>query len=190
MKSKRQVDIPRHSPSLLDFLIHYFALITIVGLIATIIVCWLCLCCCYRCRRRRSLLERRRRIRYQLLHENDDDDSPDSPYNMKEQSKSKSRSPKKSKRSRSRSPFEPANRSVADKGKGSNVVLSESDYDVSDENGEQTLYDKPLLTAKVQVKSSANSKSRGLKVPVQDNNGSPMVRNTDQSPATTDNSLA
>lgn len=69
---------------------------------------------------------------------------------------------------------------LGQKGKMSNVIVSESDYDVSDENGEQTLYDKPLLT----------SKSRRLKVPVQDSNGSPMLRNNGQSPTTTDNSVA
>jgi hypothetical protein len=33
-------------------------------------------------------------------------------------------------------------------------------------------------------------KTRGLKVPVQDSNGSPMLRNSGQSPTTTDNSVA
>ena len=78
---------------------------------------------------------------------------------------------------------------VSDKSKTSNMIISESDCDVSDENGEQTLYDKPLLTAKLQM-SSPIGKNRGLKVPVQDSNGSPMLRNNGQSPTTTDNSVA
>ena len=69
------------------------------------------------------------------------------------------------------------------------MIISESDCDVSDEHGEQTLYDKPLLTAKLQM-SPPISKNRGLKVPVQDSNGSPMLRNSGQSPTTTDNSVA
>ncbi|CAF0871946.1 unnamed protein product [Adineta steineri] len=158
-----------------DFAIHYFALLTILGSIFTIVFCWLCLCCCLRWRRRRNLLERRKRIRYQLLHENDDDDNEDdngkySPHSPKEKSKSKFRLLKKN------------------KPKTSNVIISESD--MSDEHGEQTLYDKPLLTAKLQMGSPNTMKNRGLKVPVQDSNGSPMLRKNGQSPPTTDNSVA
>ena len=157
-------------------MIHYFALITTAGSIATLLFCWLCLCCCLRCRRRRYLLQRRKRIRYQLLHENDDDDdeqiSPQSPSGFVEKSKSKFRLFKKGK-----------------SGKGSAMIVSESDYELSDENGEQTLYDKPLLAAKSQTNPSGK-KSRGLKVPIQDSNGSPMLRNNGQSPTNTDNSVA
>ncbi len=80
-------------------------------------------------------------------------------------------------------------RLLLDKAKTSNLIISESDCDVSDENGEQTLYDKPLLTAKLQM-NSPTTKTRALKVPVQDSNGSPMLRNNGQSPTTTDNSVA
>jgi hypothetical protein len=38
--------------------------------------------------------------------------------------------------------------------------------------------------------NSPTTKTRALKVPVQDSNGSPMLRNNGQSPTTTDNSLA
>jgi len=38
--------------------------------------------------------------------------------------------------------------------------------------------------------SSPTVKTRGLKVPVQDSNGSPMLRNNGQSPTTTENSVA
>ncbi len=64
--------------------------------------------------------------------------------------------------------------------------MSESDNDLSDE---QTLYDKPLLTSKLQI-NSPTVKTRQLKVAVQDNNGSPMLRDNGQSPTTTDNSVA
>jgi hypothetical protein len=64
--------------------------------------------------------------------------------------------------------------------------MSESDYDLSDE---QTLYDKPLLTAKLQT-NIPTVKTRGLRFPVQDSNGSPMVPFNGQSPNTTDNSVA
>lgn len=69
------------------------------------------------------------------------------------------------------------------------MIVSESDYGLSDENDEQTLYDKPLLAAKSQMTQS-EKKKHGLKVAVQDGNGSPMVRNNGQSPTTTDNSVA
>jgi hypothetical protein len=85
--------------------------------------------------------------------------------------------------------FEKDENFLSDKTRTSNVIISGSDCDVSDENGEQTLYDKPLLAAKLQL-SSPSAKSRGLKVPVQDSNGSPMLRNNGQSPTTTDNSVA
>lgn len=70
--------------------------------------------------------------------------------------------------------------------KPSQIIHSESDYDLSDE---QTLYDKPLLTAKFQT-NSPSKKNRDLKVPVQDSNGSPMLRAHGQSPTTTDQSVA
>lgn len=133
---------------------------TIVGAIVFLVFCWLCTCCCLRWRRRRNLLERRKRIRYRLLHEDDDDDEND---NRKQKKSNKSRS-----------------------NKASNLVVSESDYDLSDE---QTLYDKPLLTAKFQS-NSPSKKNRELKVPVQDSNGSPMLRAHGQSPTTTDQSVA
>jgi hypothetical protein len=38
--------------------------------------------------------------------------------------------------------------------------------------------------------NSPTTKTRALKVPVQDSNGSPMLRNNGQSPTTTDNSVA
>ncbi len=131
---------------------------------------WLCLCCCLRWRRRRNLLERRKRIRYQLLQEddNDDDDDNNEKKNIptrKQKLKSKFR---------------------LSKPKTTNVIISESDCDVSDE---ETLYDKPLLTAKLEM-NTPTVKTRGLKVPVQDSNGSPMLRNNGQSPTTTDNSVA
>jgi hypothetical protein len=66
------------------------------------------------------------------------------------------------------------------------MIMSESDNDLSDE---QTLYDKPLLTSKLQI-NSPTVKTRQLKVAVQDNNGSPMLRDNGQSPTTTDNSVA
>ncbi|UJR37839.1 hypothetical protein I4U23_030529 [Adineta vaga] len=155
-----------------DFIIHYFVLISIVGSIFSIIFCWICLCCCLRWRRRHNLLERRKRIRYQLLNEDDDDvHDVDTPQSPKEKLKNKFRLMKKNKT------------------RTSNLIISESDCDVSDEHGEQTLYDKPLLTAKLQMNSPTN-KNRELKVPVQDSNGSPMLRNKGQSPSTTDNSVA
>ncbi|CAF1062140.1 unnamed protein product [Adineta ricciae] len=155
-----------------DFIVHYVVLISIVTVIFALLFCWLCLCCCLRWRRRRNLLERRKRIRYQLLHEDDEDiNDTESPRSPKEKLKSKFRLTKKNKT------------------KPSNLIISESDCDVSDEHGEQTLYDKPLLTAKLQM-SSSFGKNRGLKVPVQDSNGSPMLRNSGQSPTTTDNSVA
>ena len=58
----------------LDFLIHYFVLLTIAGSLLSLVICCLCLCCCLRWRRRRYLLQRRKRIRYQLLHEKDDNE--------------------------------------------------------------------------------------------------------------------
>jgi hypothetical protein len=81
-----------------DFLIHYFVLITIASSIFTLIFCWLCCCCCLRWRRRRKLLDRRRRIRYQLLQEqgDDDDDGFQTSHQPKEKSKSKHRLFKKS----------------------------------------------------------------------------------------------
>jgi hypothetical protein len=83
---------------LVDFIIHYFLLITIAGLIFTLIFGWLCCCCCLRWRRRRKLLDNRRRIRYQLLHEHEDDDDSgiQSSQSPKEKSKSKFRLLKKS----------------------------------------------------------------------------------------------
>jgi len=71
------------------------------------------------------------------------------------------------------------------KNQDSKIVLSESDYN----SDEQTLYDKPLLAAKNSINSSG-MKHRGLKVSVEDSNGSPMLKNNGQSPVTTDNSLA
>ncbi|CAF3864394.1 unnamed protein product, partial [Rotaria sp. Silwood2] len=153
-----------------DFIIHYFVLIASISSISTIIFCWLCLCCCLRWRRRCNLLKRRKRIRYQLLQENDDSDDQSS-KSSKEKSKNKFHSTKKNKT------------------KLSNIVISESDNDQSDENGEQTLYDKPLLTAKSQT-NSPKIKSRGLKVAVQDSNGSPMLGNNRQSPMTSEHSIA
>ena len=144
----------------LDFLIHYFVLSAITGSIFFIIFCWLCLCCCLRWRRRRNLLERRKRIRYQLLHEDDDDNDEISERRQK-----------------------PKNKSRSNKGKGSTIIMSESDYELSDE---QTLYEKPFLTAQI----TPTVKTRGLKFPVQDSNGSPMVPFNGQSPNTTDNSVA
>ena len=76
-----------------------------------------------------------------------------------------------------------------EKGKTTNVIISASDDDGSDENGEQTLYDKPLLTAKSRLESPS-IKRRALKVPVQDGNGSPMLYVNGQSPTTTDHSVA
>jgi hypothetical protein len=148
---------------LLDFLIHYFALITIVGLLFSVTFCWICLCCCLRCRRRRNLLERRKRIRYQLL---EDDDDVDEQNTSNRKTKTKFRSNKT-------------------KSKTTSVIQSESDCN----SDEQTLYDKPLLTSKTQI-YSPTIKNRGLKVPVQDSNGSPMLGNNGQSPTTTDNSVA
>jgi hypothetical protein len=150
--------------SSVDFLIHYFVLTTIFSLIISITFCWLCLCCCLRWKRRRNLLERRKRIRYQLLEE-DDDDNDAINDNRKQKTKNKSR---------------------LNKSKTSNIIMSESDYDLSDE---QTLYDKPLLTAKLQT-NSPTVKTRGLKFPVQDSNGSPMLQFNGQSPTTTDQSVA
>ncbi|CAF2731114.1 unnamed protein product [Rotaria sp. Silwood2] len=121
-------------------------------------------------KRRCNLLKRRKRIRYQLLQENDDSDDQSS-KSSKEKSKNKFHSTKKNKT------------------KLSNIVISESDNDQSDENGEQTLYDKPLLTAKSQT-NSPKIKSRGLKVAVQDSNGSPMLGNNRQSPMTSEHSIA
>ena len=146
-----------------DFLIHYFVLSTLVGAIVSIVFCWLCSCCCLRWRRRRNLIKRRERVRYRLLHENDDDDD--------EQQLIHNRKQKKSNKSRS--------------SKTSNIILSESDL-----SDEQTLYDKPLLAAKLQINSPTSNKHRELKVPVQDSNGSPMLRLHGQSPTTTDQSVA
>ncbi|CAF0992232.1 unnamed protein product [Rotaria sp. Silwood1] len=154
-----------------DFIIHYFVLITSASTVLTILFCWLCLCCCLRWRRRRNLLDRRKRIRYQLLHENDEEDDDESSQSLKEKSKNKFHSSKKNKT------------------KISNLIISESENDQSDENGEQTLYDKPLLTAKSQI-NSPKIKSRGLKVAVQDSSGSPMLRDNRQSPMTSEHTIA
>ncbi|CAF0943448.1 unnamed protein product [Rotaria sordida] len=152
-----------------DFIIYYFVIITSVSSISTIVFCWLCLCCCLRWRRRRNLLERRKRIRYQLLDENGDDD--ESPSSSKEISKNKFHSSKKSKT------------------KISNLIVSESDDNQSDENGEQTLYDKPLLTATSKM-NVTKIKSRGLKVAVQDSNVSPVLGNNRQSSITSEHHIA
>lgn len=182
---------------LIDFLIHYFVLIAVGTSIASLIFCCMCLCCCLRWRRRRYLLARRKRIRYQLLHDQDDeDDDHDSVLNSDASSpkknKTKGQSSKKSKPQTS-SRFEvEVNQSMCldQKDRASRLVISGSDYELSDENGEQTLYDKPLLASKLKIESPSTPKSRQLRVPVQDSNGSPMLRNNGQSPTTTDNSVA
>ncbi|CAF4519672.1 unnamed protein product, partial [Rotaria magnacalcarata] len=93
-----------------------------------------------------------KRIRYQLLDENDDEGA----YDSTEKKKEKSRFFTKNKTNKS------------------NIVISASDQ--SDENGEQTLYDKPLLTAKASM-NSPNLRNRGLTVAVQDSNGIPVCDN-------------
>lgn len=150
---------------LLDFIIHYFVLISILGSIFSISFCWLCCCCCLRWRRRRNVLEHRKRIRYQLLGENDEDDDQEVVQTKKQKFKSKFRS---------------------NKSKTTSVVVSDSDGDMSDE---QTLYDKPLLAAKIDV-NTPTIKTRGLKASTQDSKGSPMLRSNEQSATATDNSVA
>ncbi|CAF3884978.1 unnamed protein product [Rotaria magnacalcarata] len=147
-----------------DFVIHYFVIITSISSIFSLIFCWFCTCCCLRWRRRRNLLERRKRIRYQLLDENDDEGA----YDSTEKKKEKSRFFTKNKTNKS------------------NIVISASDQ--SDENGEQTLYDKPLLTAKASM-NSPNLRNRGLTVAVQDSNGIPVCDNV-QSQKSSEHGLA
>ena len=139
-------------------------LITLVVTILSITFCWLCCCCCLRWRRRQKILERRKRIRYQLLQENDEDDIHDNSLNNRKQ--------------------KIKNKFRLNKNKSTSVVISDSDG-----SDEQTLYDKPLLTAKLAM-NSPTVKTRGLKVPVQDSNGSPMLPVNGQSPTTTDQSIA
>lgn len=75
------------------------------------------------------------------------------------------------------------------KGKQSTMVVSESDNDLSDTNGEQTLYDKPLLAAKYNSNLSS-TKSRGFRVPVQDSTDSPKIRKPGQTTPINDSSVA
>ncbi|CAM2721049.1 unnamed protein product [Rotaria socialis] len=147
-----------------DFVIHYFVIITSISSILSLIFCWFCTCCCLRWRRRYNLLERRKRIRYQLLDENDDEGAYDSTEKTKEKSRFFRRN----------------------KTKKSNIVISASDQ--SDENGEQTLYDKPLLTAKANM-NSPKLRNRGLTVAVQDSNGIPVCDNV-QSQKSSEHGLA
>jgi hypothetical protein len=75
------------------------------------------------------------------------------------------------------------------KRKSSNLVMPESDRDYSDENGEQVLYDKPLLTSKMQTHTPMK-KVRDLKIPIPDSNGSPILPSNGPSPSTSDHRMA